>query len=440
MSHQRGPGPAQPGTIQGLTVVGLMTTSAVDARLATDTAAVDRLGTTVFDLDNENPTRTILATTPLTGVTSSRWEAVEDCIRLVWVLYGALRAAVDQAAETRGHGGHPPPPDLQAVAAILSGPVVTVPDDAMVLASRHLPVGASVSATVTIDDVLDLAAQLLAQASDLVGEVTRVWDELLPRLAEFDAALDAVEASAAGAPGGRAPNELAIARRGLAELRHRAASDPLAIEPGAADQVGAHVERARALVDQRAEGFARVGPGRSGPSAAVPGTVAQLAMLLDRAAASQRSALERIAGAPDRSVRLTAARTQLEQLQAAEQQAAELAVRDPEMSARRMAQVDQRGQILATRLHEVLAELETGIAERDELRGRLRGYQALARAQGRAEDGPLHELAERASDLLYAAPCDLDRARRAVEDYQRLLTPSPRPSDAGDDRRIEDRP
>lgn len=51
---------------------------------------------------------------------------------------------------------------------------------------------------------------------------------------------------------------------------------------------------------------------------------------------------------------------------------------------------------------------------RDELRGRLRAYEAKMAATGRAEDLGLVELADRARSVLYSAPTDLGRAETAI--------------------------
>lgn len=54
---------------------------------------------------------------------------------------------------------------------------------------------------------------------------------------------------------------------------------------------------------------------------------------------------------------------------------------------------------------------------RNELRGLLDGFAAKAAAGGRAEEPALLDLRQKARDLLYVAPCDLDAAERAVAAY-----------------------
>jgi hypothetical protein len=67
----------------------------------------------------------------------------------------------------------------------------------------------------------------------------------------------------------------------------------------------------------------------------------------------------------------------------------------------------------------VEAQLEEGLAERDELRGLLDAYKAKANDdRGRAEDVELSALYRRAHDLLWRRPTNLPAARDAVRTYR----------------------
>ena len=63
----------------------------------------------------------------------------------------------------------------------------------------------------------------------------------------------------------------------------------------------------------------------------------------------------------------------------------------------------------------------TPVEARNELRGRLRAYNAKMAATGRAEDLALVELADRARILLYTAPADLGAAEAAIVDLAARL-------------------
>jgi hypothetical protein len=61
------------------------------------------------------------------------------------------------------------------------------------------------------------------------------------------------------------------------------------------------------------------------------------------------------------------------------------------------------------------------LAERDELRGRLKGYQAMAQATLRSEEPGVLARWDEAYAILWTAPCDLPRARAAVARYQQVV-------------------
>ena len=89
----------------------------------------------------------------------------------------------------------------------------------------------------------------------------------------------------------------------------------------------------------------------------------------------------------------------------------------------RAEEVAGRLAALAERAGRIRDREAGGIADRDELRGRLEALEAKARAQGRSEDRELDGIRRRAADALFTAPCDLEGAERLVEEYQRSLRP-----------------
>ncbi|MBV9381583.1 MAG: hypothetical protein JO242_13050, partial [Streptosporangiaceae bacterium] len=61
------------------------------------------------------------------------------------------------------------------------------------------------------------------------------------------------------------------------------------------------------------------------------------------------------------------------------------------------------------------------LARRDELRGLLDAYKAKAARLGAAEDPALAARYDRARELLWSAPCDLEAASEAVTGYQQAI-------------------
>jgi hypothetical protein len=98
------------------------------------------------------------------------------------------------------------------------------------------------------------------------------------------------------------------------------------------------------------------------------------------------------------------------------------ALRDKGRWADLLAELDELERAVATATEQAQAVQRAVVApldRRDELRGRLGAYQAMAGRHGHAEDPDLDELYRRAYDLLWTAPCDLVEAEAATMRYVR---------------------
>jgi hypothetical protein len=112
----------------------------------------------------------------------------------------------------------------------------------------------------------------------------------------------------------------------------------------------------------------------------------------------------------------------------------------PDVSALGAPPADGAGlQAYQARLDQVRRALDVAeatyaapLAERDELRGRLEGYRAMAASQGRGADPRLAAADQAAKRVLWSAPCDLAVARDLVASYQSLVNA---PAEQGTDRR-----
>lgn len=70
------------------------------------------------------------------------------------------------------------------------------------------------------------------------------------------------------------------------------------------------------------------------------------------------------------------------------------------------------------------------LQQRDDLRGLLDGYRAMAASRGLGEEPNASNAYDAARTALYTAPCDLAAAARLVEAYQRVVhAPTPTPED-----------
>jgi hypothetical protein len=98
------------------------------------------------------------------------------------------------------------------------------------------------------------------------------------------------------------------------------------------------------------------------------------------------------------------------------------ALRDKGRWADLLAELDELERAVAAAVEQA-EEIRRAVVEpldrRDELRGRLGAYQAMAGRHGHAEDPELDELYRQAYNLLWTAPCDLLEAEAATMRYVR---------------------
>lgn len=76
-------------------------------------------------------------------------------------------------------------------------------------------------------------------------------------------------------------------------------------------------------------------------------------------------------------------------------------------------------------LHQAQDAYQRPLAERDDLRGVLESYRAMAGHRGHGEDPVATALFAQAKDVLWSAPCDLAEARRLVAAYQQIARVQP---------------
>lgn len=392
----------------------------LDARLAEVRAAVERMGSNLVALDAD-PVRRILDTSALTGTSAQEWTQATASIDRLWQGHAALSAVIREASDLRHAKRRPNDTDLARLADLLLGPSVArgADPDARPPAPAGLTGTAPGAALDTIDDTVAALSADFGAVAGTVAKASAVWERVLPRLGDLDAALDADEA-AARAAGARVPNELAAARRRLRSLRERCVTDPLSVDP-------AEVEQAEAATAQARAGIA----GELRSRRELRDALDEAARELDTVGTLLRQAAEDAAEAEVKLARWRAPAADLDRAGAllAELRAELASVDAPtqpedppdEMAVRRLRALATRTAALVAEATQLAAACRGGLAARAELRGRLSGYLARASASGRAEDLDLDRLYRQAEQALYTAPCDLQEAGRLVELYQQAV-------------------
>jgi hypothetical protein len=421
---------------RAVTTPGGWTREDVDREIARLDTERDGISAGLMALE-EHPGRRLLEGAALTGRTRERWESCRTDIARLWELYGAYTAVLDEARALRARRGRPSRPELDEMTRLLTGATIKIPGEEVPIGRRGLLDPVASGRHVTFDALVVEMNKVWHRATELVAAVDDVWSAVLPRLDRVEAAAAETAALVDRLGGaevlGVEAGVVAEVRRRLAEARGQVAADPLRfvgrtrrsrigdVDLDALDRdlSGVHdgLRQLRLLQERYEERMRRVA-----------GLVDVLAA--DEAEGLRRRAhvLTRIAhGVPDIPLRAADLRGRISQV-------ADLRRRDawPQLSAV-LSALERDAAAAGEALRSARADLDALLARRNELRGLLQAYRAMAGGRGRSEDEALEALHYRAYDALWRAPCDLDNAARLVMEYQNAVA-TPRSAPPGADR------
>jgi hypothetical protein len=379
-----------------------------DAELLRLETAVTAIAANLVDLD-DNPARKDLDKTRLTGRTAAAWADATDALTQLWDGYRMLTELIARARALRDQRRFTDTEKAAYVHQVL-GKSITLSVTTVPLAQRGLLGAGQVSTTCSPAELLAAMEAAFATAVAVATRAGDVWQRLLPAAADAAAALDNVRALTR--QGGGSTATLDEADRRLGQFTAALASDPLGVDEDVLAGVRSLIDRADAERTSAAE-LREVLAQRLADAHALAGELA-----VDRKAAeAARAAAD--GRFPDQSIRTVPGVDLRPDLAAIDALAAagQWALISP-----RLADWNRRAREQQTALRAAAAGNAGMLSTRNELRGRLDAYQAKALRRGLGEDGTLTTLAETARAALYAAPCDLDAARRAVDAYQEALT------------------
>ncbi|WP_143078674.1 hypothetical protein [Nonomuraea pusilla] len=369
----------------------------------------DRISGDLLDLESHT-TYQVLKSASLRGETARRWSEAQAALAALWLLNDAYRAVLREAERVRGTRGRLGDSQLAELTELLAGESVVLRAAAKPVEQRSLLPQAD--ERLTLDEAvarMDGAFRLVTSALTAIDDV---WTAALPRLDDADREIRAIR-DLERELGERVDlsareSELRRTRADVLEDPLGAAAGPLL--PGLGEllallgEVRAELEQAIAVKRE----YAR--------------RREDLVAALDRVRAAESEA--RLAhGAVVVKIALP---PQAQPRGRAEELAAELAALDVSADAwlsrsRRLAALEAETVRAADQAHAAARALYGLVARRDELRGRLGACQAMAARRGMAEDAEASRLFDQARALLWTAPCDLTRAARAVETYQRAI-------------------
>jgi hypothetical protein len=354
-----------------------------------------------------------LRTTPLTGESARRRDAVVATVAAMHADLARHRDVVARARAARGPRARPSTAEATAVLELLRGPSVLV-EEAVPAPRRGPADGPVVARRLTPATLLARVRAANATVWTEAARAVAVWEAVAAALDPLDAALDeARDALAAltvtARDDGLAARRAAVqdAREAVTATRRAVLTDLLVHDPRRPVDpavLAALAERARALRDDAA-GAVLARDDR-------PARRRRLAEALD--------ALE----AEEAAVHAVAARVAREI--AGEHHGAPPARADalralPDGIEAELDAVESEVAAAAHTARRARAEREGLLERRDELAGRLTALAAQASATGRAADPRVVARRREARDRLAAVPCDLAAATVAVRAYRRAL-------------------
>ncbi|MGW4468755.1 hypothetical protein ACWENQ_03670 [Nonomuraea sp. NPDC004354] len=365
----------------------------------------DRISGDLLDLESHT-TFQLLKSTALRGRTLTVWTAAQQAVTTLWALYDAYRGVLRQAEEVRARRARPGPTELEELTALLAGPSVRPAPENLPVERRSLRPPPTQG--LTLDETVARMDEAFRATADALREIDAAWTAILPPLESAATRLGEITRLTAelGEPPLAPGHEEELAR-----LRSTAAADPLGLSPADLDRLGA-------TLDSRLAELSRADALRQsyGPRHA---TLIQLVEQVRTAEAEARRTHATV------SVKIllppsTRPRTVADRLAA---DAAALPGADAPAGgwverARRLSGVEHAAREALTRARTTTSALLGLMARRDELRGRLLAVQSKAVRVGLAEDPETARRFTRARELLWTAPCDLNQAAEAVENYQ----------------------
>ncbi|WP_406298970.1 hypothetical protein OG948_27245 [Embleya sp. NBC_00888] len=412
----------------------------IDELMARHEAEYDGITAGLMELES-HPGRQLLEGGPLTGRTAEQWEAGRRAISLLWGHREAYGAVLDRLRALRGRRGKPLRPELEELSFLLLG-------QSAELAARDIPIGrrgltdpATQARRMSLAELVADMAPAWTEVTAVVEAADEVWTRLVPTLDRVDAGIVAAEARIAELGGPDAVPEQAAAldgiRRRLETARTLVAGDPLALTGANERRIGTvDVSAIEADLRQVADSVRHllIVRGRFDER------IRRLAGMLDELGYQEGDTIRRRAHVlgrigdkrvPEVPLRAATLRDRLASVTMLGGEG-DWARVSRELSALENDVQGARDRLAATRAH-----IDAPLARRDELRGLVQSYRAMAARGGHGEDAALESLYSHAKELLWRAPCELEVAVRVVTRYQEAVIAAhreDRPDDKGEQR------
>lgn len=384
----------------------------IDDTLRRLQAAADAIGANLLELERD-PNRKLLESATLSGETATLWADAAAALANMWQWFTQLTALLERAKGVRGPRARISADREAELTALLTGPSIELTSADVPLGQRPLLGDPQTTTRCAPDELLITMSEQFERASEVVVAAGAAWDALVPRLRDARSAL--ADTTAAGADLGEdADPDLGRLQARLDMLGEAVTTDPVSVNAADFDALEGDLSSLRAGFDDasrlRDEIIERTERARS--------MMNELRSATRAAAEAHREVLVKIAS-PQVPEPLAVDRNLGDELD----QVVTLGEKGHWRAAQKaLAEWTNRADELLQVAHQTATANRAPIEARNELRGRLDAYHAMAHGTGRLEDPDAAGRYERAYDVLYTAPTDLTEAAELVRSYQDALS------------------
>jgi hypothetical protein len=384
----------------------------IDQQLQRYRQAADAMSTNLLELE-QDPNRKLLDGASLTGETARRWGEAKQAMTQLWQWFTRFQDVVGQATDLRG-----PKPRIELdkqrqLEQLLCGTSVELSTEQIPLNERPLLGANQTTFRCSIEDLLGRMSTTFDQIKAVVHQTGEAWNNLLPRLQTATTELNRLTDLASSLAERHVP-ELDRVRAELDRLTGTLASDPLAIDQHAPDELERILASAGSDLDRLAGLRDRLSA-ELGQAQGVMDQLTAAAAGAQTAYAETSTKISRPAVQPPPSID-PGLRTELDRIAA-------LSARGQWRAARQaLDNWTATTTKLSLDLRRSTDAYQAPLAARNELRGRLDAYRAKANAFGLLEDPSADDLYNQARTILFTAPTDLAVAVSIVDRYQKAVS------------------
>jgi plasmid stabilization system protein ParE len=201
-----------------------MTADQAVTAVAAATANCEAIRSNLLELDGAFG-KQLLEGVSLTGRTKSRWDAASADLAVIWELFTAYSAVVEQAAQILRPGREPSASELAQIVNLLNGSSIHLVKPPPPLARRHITDNGRTSFTPSA--AVRRMNELFSRIARLVTTAETTWNEVTSQLDAISDHLERIKLQARGPQGTARAEAVAAAEAELRRLRQLASTDLL---------------------------------------------------------------------------------------------------------------------------------------------------------------------------------------------------------------------